>query len=234
MIVLNKRNITNSNFWSDLDNLGWSCLATTTTWPTHDLMLTPTSNAKNLQFSNVSGSSVTVSWANGNGSQRLLLAKADNPVDAFPLDGTDYTANSVFGSGSTTGNSNYVLYNGTGNTVTVSGLAANKKYHFRLIEFNKNSSTGNNSLYLLGANAKDYTITASSFTFNGSGNWSNSSNWSNGLIPPTTLPSGVQIIINPTGSNVCVLDVVQRVPSTSSVTVQAGKKLTIQGNLLIQ
>lgn len=234
IIILNKRNITNGNFWSALDNLGWNCLAATTTWPTWDLMATPTVNASALSFSNVSGTSVTVNWANGNGGNRLLVVKADSSVNAFPLDGTDYTANASFSAGSNLGIGNYVVYNGTGNSITVTGLAANKKYYFRVIEYNKNTTTGNNALYLLGSNPQEYTVTANSFSFTGNGNWSNASNWSNNLVPPSTLPQGSQIIINPSAGGECVLDVQQKIASSASVTVQAGKKFVVQGNLVIQ
>ena len=235
MIILNKRIITaGSNFFSDLDNLGWNCLAATTTWPTWDLMASPTVNASAINFSNVSGTSVTVNWTSGNGSNRLLVVKADSSINGFPLDGTDYTANTVFGSGNSFGINNYAVYNSTGNSVTVTGLTANKKYYFRVIEYNKNTITGNNALYLLGSNAMDYTITATSFTFTGNGNWSNAANWSNSLIPPSTLPHGVQIVINPSGTGECVLDVEQRVSSAASIIVQTGKKLRITGNLTIK
>lgn len=233
-ILLNKRNIANSNFWTDLDNLGWNCIAATTTWPAWDLMASPTVNASGLTFSNISGTAVTVRWTNGNGANRLLVVKADSSINAFPLDGTDYTANTVFGSGNSLGNNNYVVYNGTGNSVTVTGLTANKKYYFRVMEYNKNTTTGNHALYLLGNNPQEYTLTTASFTFTGNGNWSNAANWSNNLIPPSTLPHGSQIIINPSGSGECVLDVQQRVSSSAAVTVQAGKKFRIIGNLVIQ
>lgn len=235
IIILNKRNITNSNnFWSALDNLGWNCISATSTWPTWDLMLSPTVNASGISFSNVSGSSVTVNWTNGNGASRLLIVKADSAVNAFPLDGTNYTANAAFGSSNSPGLNNYVVYNGSGSSVTVTGLTANKKYYFRVIEYNRNTSTGNNALYLLGNNPREYTITAGSFTFTGNGNWSNAANWSGNLIPPATLPHGSQIIINPSGTGECVLDVQQRVSSSAAVTVQAGKKFRIMGNLVIQ
>lgn len=235
IIILNKRNITNSNnFWAALDNLGWNCISATSTWPTWDLMLSPTVNASGISFSNVSGSSVTVNWTNGNGANRLLIVKEDSAVNAFPLDGTNYTANAAFGSGNSLGFNNYVVYNGTGNSVTVTGLTANKKYYFRVVEYNRNTATGNNALYLLGNNPREYTITSGSFTFTGNGNWSNAANWSGNLIPPATLPHGSQIIINPSGTGECVLNVQQRVSSSAAVTVQAGKKFRIMGNLVIQ
>lgn len=234
IFILNKRNITNTNFWSALDNLGWNCISATTTWPTWDLMLSPTVNASGLNFSNVSGNAVTVNWTNGNGANRLLVVKADSAVNAFPLDGTDYTASAAFGSGNSLGINNYVVYNGTGNSATVTGLTANKKYYFRVIEYNRNTATGNNALYLLGSNPQEYTITAGSFTFTGNGNWSTAANWSNNLVPPAILPHGSQITINPSGTGECILNVQQRVSSSASIVVQTGKRFRIMGNLLIQ
>jgi hypothetical protein len=152
IIILNKRNITNSNFSSDVDNLGWNCLAATTTWPTWDLMASPTGNAKSISFSNVTASTVTVNWEIGNGGNRLLLVSPDAPINSFPLDGTDYTGNVSYGSGSMLGNNNYVVYNGAGNSATVTGLTSGKTYYFRVVEYNKNTTTGNNALYLLGDN----------------------------------------------------------------------------------
>jgi CubicO group peptidase (beta-lactamase class C family) len=235
MIMLNKRNINNNNFWSALDNLGWSCLSATSSWPAHDLMISPTENAAGITFSGLSNTSVTVNWTNGNGSNRLLVVKADSNVNAFPLDGTDYTANPAFGVGNSLGNNNFVLYNGTGSSVTVTGLTPNKKYFFRVVEYNNNTASGNNSLYVLGSNpSAEYITATSSYTFTGSGNWSNAANWSNNQLPPSTLPQGSQIIIDPAGSGECVLDVQQRVSSSSSIIIQAEKKFRILGNLVIQ
>ena len=160
IIILNKRDIINSSFSSDLDNLGWNCLAATSTWPTWDLMASPTVNASGISFSNISTQSVTVNWNKGNGDKRLLLVKPDTTIDAFPLDGTDYTANSQFASGDVVGTNNYIVYNGTGNSVTVTGLTPGKKYYFRVVEYNNNSVTGNNSLYLLGSNPQATQTTA--------------------------------------------------------------------------
>jgi hypothetical protein len=115
-------------------------------------MASPTVNAKNISFSNVTTSSVTVNWTIGNGGNRLLVVSPDAPINAFPLDGTDYTGNVSYGSGSMLGANNYVVYNGTGNSATITGLTSGKTYYFRLVEYNKNATTGNNALYLLGDN----------------------------------------------------------------------------------
>ena len=66
-----------------------------------------------------------------------------------------------------------------------------------------------------------------SFTFTGSGNWSNPANWSGGLVPPANLPSGNHIVITGT----CILDVTQNVQSGASITVATGGGLLILGSL---
>lgn len=148
--------ITNSSLsgsaFTALDNLGWNIVSSVSTWPTWDLMLAPTQNASNLNFTNLTPTSVTVNWTNGNGSSRLLLIKADGAVDSFPLDGTNYAANADYGAAPVLGGGVRVVYNGSGNTVNVTGLEAGKNYYFRVVEFNNSTETGNNSLYVLGDN----------------------------------------------------------------------------------
>lgn len=151
VIILNKRNITTNQFWTDLDNLGWNCIAATSSWPASDLMADPTINASAINFQTVSTTSIKLGFTNGNGGKRLVIAGPDSALTSFPLDGVDYTGNAAFGKGSKFGN-NYAVYNGAGNSVTVTGLTAGKKYFFRVVEYNNNTATGNNSLYLLGAN----------------------------------------------------------------------------------
>src|SRR5256714_1896079 len=60
----------------------------------------PTVQASNVVFSSVGATSMNVSWTNGNGVSRIVLAKQGSPVDAAPSDGTAYTPNAAFGSGS--------------------------------------------------------------------------------------------------------------------------------------
>lgn len=72
------------------------------------------------------------------------------------------------------------------------------------------------------------------YTFNGNGNWTDAANWANQLIPPTDLPSGKQIIINPSILGECILNTTQRILPGAVLTVVAGKKLKIPGNLVIE
>jgi hypothetical protein len=122
-----------------------------------------------------------------------------------------------------------VVYNGTGNSVTVSGLSSGKTYYFRVIEYNKNLVSGNNALCLLGNNAVNNLRLIPTFNFTGSGNWNTASNWKNNLVPRSILPVGSQILINPPTSGECVVNINQTVPAGASLIVTAGKKCGYQG-----
>lgn len=90
-------------------------------------------------------SSIQVAWTRGNGAYCIVICRAGAAVSAPPVDGIAYIANAVFGTSSTTAPGEFVVYSGTGNTVTVTGLLANTTYHFAVYEMN---STGCNTNYL--------------------------------------------------------------------------------------
>lgn|GEM_PF-551511 len=159
VIILNKDDVNNANFWGDLNSLGWNCIAATSSWPAFDLMGCPKVNASDITFSNVTDNSIKLSWTKGNGEYRMVVAHADSMISAFPDDGTDYTGNAAFGAGTSLGSDNYVVYNGTENSVTVTGLTPGKTYYFRVLEYNKNATTGNYSLYLRGDNPQSSQVT---------------------------------------------------------------------------
>ena len=72
------------------------------------------------------------------------------------------------------------------------------------------------------------------YTFTGSGNWSQAGNWQGGTAPPTTIPSGVTIIISPNGSDECIIDIPITLSAGASLQVAPGKRLRINGNLIRQ
>jgi Secretion system C-terminal sorting domain len=96
----------------------------------------PTNNSTNLNFTTITGNSLKLNWTNGNGAARLVIAKKGAPVDASPVNFTGYSSNSVFGSGTELGTDNFVVFNGNGNNVTMTGLEPSTTYHFMLIEYN--------------------------------------------------------------------------------------------------
>lgn len=93
----------------------------------------PTVQASNISFSNVSLTSMTISFTNGNGSSRLVTVRPDVAVLATPVNGTGYTANTVL-TGPQLGTDTYVV--GTSSPVTVTGLSPAKMYHVKIFEFN--------------------------------------------------------------------------------------------------
>jgi CubicO group peptidase (beta-lactamase class C family) len=141
-VILNKR--TNAaGFSGAMHNLGWNCVNTTNTFPTHDFFDVPAQNASAMNFSNITSNSMTVNWTNGSGDGRVLIMRAGGAPNKFPLDGTEYSPEADLGDG------NRVVYSGTGNSATVGNLNGNTNYQFRLYEYKKNVNTGNYALYQL-------------------------------------------------------------------------------------
>jgi gliding motility-associated-like protein len=100
------------------------------------LVATPLTQASNLSVSST-GTTATISWTIGSGSKRATFMKEANSGSASPVSNTDYTANTVFGSGSEIASSGwFCVFNGTGNSVTVSGLTPSVTYRIMVIEYN--------------------------------------------------------------------------------------------------
>jgi hypothetical protein len=78
---------------------------------------------------------MTVGWTRGNGTSVMVVAKAASAVNNDPINGTAYTANAAFGSGTQIGTGNYVVYSGTGTSVNVTGLNQGTTYHFAVYEY---------------------------------------------------------------------------------------------------
>ncbi|MBI1223315.1 MAG: hypothetical protein GC180_11980 [Bacteroidetes bacterium] len=107
----------------------------------------PTVQASALQVSSATSSSLTLSWTRGNGDSCILLMRQGVAVSAFPENGLFYTADTVFGNGSAIGaTSNYVVYNGSGNQVTISGLSNSTSYQFALMEYSGGNGWNENYL----------------------------------------------------------------------------------------
>ena len=72
------------------------------------------------------------------------------------------------------------------------------------------------------------------YRFTGNGNWNLSSNWTSNTIPPSTLPFGSSIVIDPIPTGECILNVSQRISQGATFQVNTGKKLRILGSLNVQ
>jgi len=96
----------------------------------------PETQATEFTSSGITSNSMTIGWTRGSGDNVLVVAKEGSVTSAInPSNGLTYTANSIFLSGGLVGSGNRVVYNGTGNSVTVTGLGAGKTYYFSIYEY---------------------------------------------------------------------------------------------------
>ena len=104
----------------------------------------PTTQASAIQFIEIGNSYVKIKWTNGSGSNRIVLCKSGNVSDLteLPVDGTGYTGNMIFGSGSRI-DSAYVVANTDKDTASIYGLTYNTTYAFKVIEYNGSGSSAN-------------------------------------------------------------------------------------------
>ncbi|MDD4992345.1 MAG: T9SS type A sorting domain-containing protein [Paludibacter sp.] len=168
--------------WTDLQNntagsgitLSASGALTTATSAAFNILSgKPTVQASAITFSNVDVNTMTVSWTNGDGANRIVVAKAAG-TPGTPTNGTSYTANSAFGSGSNFGTSEYVVYNGTGTSVDITGLSGSTSYTFKVLEYN---GTGGTENYLTTSNAISQTTLGLTYYSTGSVDATVLTNW---------------------------------------------------------
>lgn len=120
--------------------------------------ITPTVAATNAVLTEIQGNKLRLDWNNGNGANRLVVVRQGAAITSEPANGSTYTASTIFGNGQDLGTGEYVVYNGSGSTVTITNLQPSQQYHIRVIEYN---GTGSGTAYqTVGA----LTTTASTLT----------------------------------------------------------------------
>ncbi|MFN5416612.1 MAG: T9SS type A sorting domain-containing protein [Flavobacteriia bacterium] len=126
---------------------------------TTDFCDIPASTASAINFSGITAGGMTINWTNsGSGNPVMVVVRPTFwPIDE-PVIGTTYTANASYGTlAAQIGNGNYVVYRGTGNSVSVTGLHGGINYTVSIYEY-----VGTNCYNLLEASATQTT----SFTGN--------------------------------------------------------------------
>ncbi|MFT5723648.1 MAG: gliding motility-associated-like protein [Bacteroidia bacterium] len=98
----------------------------------------PTVHATSVSVTYIYCNVATISWSAGNGDSRLVFVQEGSAVDTFPTDNQNYTPNNKFGSGVKLKNA-YTVFNGSGTSVTVTGLKKSSNYHVAIYEYNNNS-----------------------------------------------------------------------------------------------
>jgi M6 family metalloprotease-like protein len=99
---------------------------------------TPTQQAATFTVTNILPEQMTLHWIRGNGDKVMVVASLNGETDQL-LGGNLY-ANADFGSGSEIGKNGYLVYDGSENNVTLTGLMASTAYNISIFEYN--SMTG--------------------------------------------------------------------------------------------
>ena len=146
-----------------------------------------------ITISNVTNSTMDVSFTAGDGAKQLLVIHALTAVANDPVDGTTYTANAGYGLGSNLGANTYVVYNGVsgnaGAPVTVTGLTVGTTYHFGLYEYNDGGAAGAENYLLPPATGNATTLNlANIYTWTGANGtlWTDPLNWLPVRVAPAT------------------------------------------------
>ena len=182
-------NITGLSAAATIYYRGYAITASGTGYSPIDSFVTLT-NEPVIQASGVSGytfqnGNLSFSWVRGNGSQCIVLANTNAAVNANPVDGTSYTANATFGSGTQIGSGNYVVYLGTGTNVTITGLTPATTTYVAVYELNGSGGSENYLLPPATGNKTTIATPVSTITWTGGADiyWNNTNNWDAGLVP---------------------------------------------------
>ena len=205
-------------------------LSGTTTAPSY--ATEPTIAASNINITNASQTGFNINWIAGNGANSVVVVKAGSAVDDVPVDGGSYNANTVFTGGAQIGTGNYVVYNGNGNSVTISGLNKLTRYYVKVYTFN--GSGGSENYYVINPPSQNAFTLPGEFTSNGTGggNWSTAGTWVNNAVPGqydnVTIAAG-DIITFTTGAKCYNLTI----PATAKVWATSSNTLGIYGTSLL-
>lgn len=183
-----------------------------------------------ISFGTSTAHSIPVNFTSGAGAKRLVICRQGAAVNFTPVDGSTYVANSNFGTGVQLGTGNYVVYNGTGNSVTVTGLSTNTLYYFTVVEYNDNGQAGAENYKTTtnptGSKATSAVATTYQWSQTGSGpyNFTDATNWT----PNRTTPATDDILVF---SNGAVGTLISNVPSQTvgQILVSTNTSVKLQG-----
>lgn len=152
--------------------------------------ITPSTQASNIGFTGITHKSMSINWTRGNGTLCKVFMLAGTSGTPSPSNGTDYTANILFGTGSQIGTSGwYCVYSGTGTSVNVRNLLKNTSYRVMVCETGSETSPA-------------YNVTTGTNIANTS---TNTGNQANNLSFTDVQPISMKINwINGTGTKRCV------------------------------
>lgn len=110
----------------------------------------------NLKFNNIGNTTLNCSWNTGGSNKCIVFVKENGSGVATPDNNTTYIANSAFGTGTQISSTGwFCVYNGTGSSVTVTGLKPATEYAFHVIEY---SGTAGLEQYSTVFNPEDHSV----------------------------------------------------------------------------
>ncbi len=145
--LFNNRSSSSSTFWSEFDNLPWSCISSISA-PSIDMM--PPQTPTTITSVTRGIGEAKADWTAGSGDGRILVVHEDSLLTSFPIDSIVYTANAIYGKGDSLGKGTFVVYDGTASTVTISGLVPGKNYWITAFEYYDNLNTLSRRIYKMG------------------------------------------------------------------------------------
>jgi hypothetical protein len=97
-----------------------------------------------ITFGTISGNSIQANTSGGDGATRIIVIRAGAPVSFVPSDATTVTGvDADFNTALDQGSGNKIVYDGSGNSVTVTSLSPLTTYHFAVYEYNGSGATAN-------------------------------------------------------------------------------------------
>lgn len=189
--------------------------ASPTTLTATTLKAAPTTQSSSISFADQTSNSVTINWLRGNGDGVSVFVNTTNNFTA-PTNLNLPTANTAWQN-----SGQQCVYNGTGTSVSITGIDQVHNYYVRIYEYSSNSA--NNPNYIQGtATDNPNSIAATIAQWNGSSSsWSTASNW---LLETT--PSNAQGIIIPNTQNLTA-PTISTTETVASVKIEQGGELTI-------
>ncbi len=104
--------------------------------------------------------SALISWTASTTADNVIVVISTGAIGSTPTDGTAYSASPIYGSGETIGANQYVIYNGSGTSVTVTGLAIGTTYNYAIFGYD-GVQTDCEENYFTGGNFGSFTTLAS-------------------------------------------------------------------------
>ncbi|QRM88540.1 choice-of-anchor D domain-containing protein [Lacinutrix sp. WUR7] len=126
------------------------------------------SSASNLLFSNITASAMDVAFTTSGADNYLVIQSTTSTLSVNPTDTNTYIVGNSLGGGT-------IVYNGSGNSFTDSGLSSITTYYYFVFAYN-DTACGGGPLYATSVSNNDTTISGPCFTMYGR-NFSNTSGY---------------------------------------------------------